>query len=77
MSDYVAFGKDVADFDTDVCVGDDFEGFWLGDLRLVLDDDVFDLDGDVEALLAGFDLVPCALEVACLPLDLTMVFGVS
>ena len=77
MSDDVAFGEDVADFATDVRAGDDFEGFRLGDLRLVLDDDAFDFDGDGETLLARFDLVPCALEVACLPLDLTMVCSVS
>ena len=60
MADNVAFGEDVAAFAIDVRAGDNFEGVWLGDLRLVLDDEAFDFDGDGDTLLARFAFEPAS-----------------
>ncbi len=60
MAKDVAFGEDVAAFAIDVRAGDAFEGVGFGDLRLELDDDAFDFNGDGDALLASFAFEPAS-----------------
>jgi len=60
VSNDVPFGDHVAVFAFGVCAGDDFEGVRFGDLRLVLDDDAFNFDGDGDTLLARFALRPAS-----------------
>jgi len=71
MADDVAFDADAAAFALEVLDGEAFESAGLVDLRLALDDESFDFDGDADALLSRFVFELASRFVFELASDLT------